>query len=247
MTGLVTLFANHDSVLSPQARGGRLLVVGALLLALGVPLGGCRIGPRDFRNENDRLRRQNLELRREVEQLSERLALRIGELEALRQQLERAEADPMPEAERPVLSRLSMGRYSGGVDTTDDGFDNLIRVYLRPQDQQGRVMPVAGRAIIQAVAVPREDEPTILARRVYEPGEFDRAWRSGFMGSHFTLELELDPEQVPEDVSEAIVRVTFTQAGTGVELQTQEAFRIRRPMEAAEVGIGGEKYSSGGT
>lgn len=209
----------------------RLALAAALIVAMTAPLGGCRMmfgGPRDFRNENDRLRRENMELRREVEQLSERLEARAGELEGLRRQLDRAEADPMPDAEVPTLSRLRMSRYSGGVDTTDDGVDDLIRVYLQPLDQLDRVMPVGGRAIVKAVTMPPDGEPRVLARREYAPAEFSRAWRSGFTGTHYTLELEL-PEDVPGDVAEVAVRVMFTQAQTGRELSTQQSFRIRRP------------------
>lgn len=209
----------------------RMLLAAALVLAMAAPLGGCRMmlgTPRDFRNENDRLRRENMELRRQVEQLNERLEARLGELEGLRRQLDRAEAAPMPDAEVPTLARLRMGRYSGGVDTTDDGVDDLIRVYLRPLDQRNRIMPVAGRAEIRAVGIPADDEPRVLAQRAYTPAEFDRAWRSGFTGSHYTLELEL-PDDLPEEIEEVTVRVRFTQAQTGHELTTQQGFRIRRP------------------
>ena len=215
---------------SASWRNTARLVIGLVLIGImGLGSAGCRLGaPRDFRNENDRLRRENLELRREVEQLSEQLELRRGELANLRRQLDRAEAESMPEAETPTLSRLRMGRYSGGVDTDGDGRDNLIRVYLQPLDQRGRVLPVAGRATMQAVAMIDDDQPQVLAQRTYEPDEFDRAWRSAFTGRHYTLELNLPPD-TPPHVSEVNVRVTFTQARTGVEMSTQESFRIRQP------------------
>lgn len=213
---------------SPR-RAIRALVSVLLIAAFVLAGSGCRLGgPRNFQNENDRLRRENMELQRQVEQLSQRLEQRLGELDNLRQQLERADAEPMPDVDPPTLARIEMGRYSGGVDTDDDGLDDLLRIYLRPLDQHGRVLPVAGRARLQAVAIPDAGEPIVLARRTYEPEAFNRAWRSGFTGQHYTLELEL-PETIPPDVTETAVRVTFTQARTGVEMTTQRTFRIRRP------------------
>lgn len=218
----------------PLSGVARLLLAAVLIVTMAIPLGGCRMvlgTPRDMRTENDRLRRENMELRREVEALNDQLEARAGELESLRRQLDRVEAAPMPDAEVPTLARLRMGRYSGGVDTTGDGVDDLIRVYLRPLDQRNRVLPVAGRAMVRAVALPPDEEPRLLAERTYAPPEFDRAWRSGFTGSHFTLELEL-PADLDESIEEVTVRVTFTQARTGVELTTQEGFRIRRSYAA---------------
>lgn len=194
----------------------------ALVMAAAVSLSQAGCGPRNFDNENDRLRALNLELQREVEGLQERLELRTGELQSLRQQLERAQnTQPLEGAEPPVLSRLVIGRLSGAFDTNSDGTDDVIRVYLEPQDQRGRLLPVAGRARVRAVHIPDEGEPTVLAERTYQPAEFDAAWRSGITGRHFTLELPL-PQPLPEGVDQVTVRVELTQAGTGAELSAQQ-------------------------
>lgn len=198
--------------------------------ALGlVVLAGCQIGPRNFENENDRLRAQNLALRQEVEALEDRLELRLGELETLRQQVNPATqpgAD-VPQGESPVLSRLEFDRLSGPVDEDGDEADDLIRVYLEPQDQRGRLLPVAGRAVVRAVTIPAEGEPTLLAERVYEPEAFESAWRSGITGRHYTLELPL-PEPLPEHAGDVTVKVTFTQANTGHQLTAQQPMTLRR-------------------
>ncbi|MFW6060151.1 MAG: hypothetical protein ACODAQ_08210 [Phycisphaeraceae bacterium] len=215
----------------PNPRAVRRVARAAALLlsvsALLVVVVGCRIGePRNFSNENDRLRRANLELQREVEQLQDQLQQRLAQIETLQQRAEAETPAPMPGAETPMLSDLAFGRYSGGLDPDDDGVDEQLRLYLKPLDQKGRVLPVAGRARVQAIAIPAEGEPQVIAERTYEPPAFDDAWRSTFTGRHYTLELDL-PDDLPADLNEITARVTFTQADTGADFTAQKAFRIR--------------------
>ena len=171
-----------------------------------------------------------MELKRQRDQLEQKLELREGELQTLRDKLSRGTTQPMPGAESPTLAKITMGDYSGGVDDDDDGIDERIRVYLRPLDQKGRVMPVAGRAEMQAVHIPDDGQPRGIARRTYDPKAFDEAWRSGFTGRHYTLELAL-PDELPEAIEQLTVKVTFTQADTGVERTAQKAFRVRHDRE----------------
>ncbi len=202
----------------------------ALLLAvvsLPMVLVGCHVGPRNFENENDRLRAEVQKLQQEKAELQQKLDLRLGELETLRhQQASGSATQPMPGAEPPTLAKLQFGRYSGGVDNDDNGVDDLIRVYLRPLDQQGRLLPVAGRATVQVVAIPDEGEPHMLAERTYSAKQFNDAWRSGFTGQHYTLEVKL-PSNLPENLEQVTVKVSFTQAQTGAHLSEQKPFRIR--------------------
>lgn len=198
--------------------------LGTVLLCAGV-LAGCQIGPRNFLNENDRLREENLKLSREVEELQAQLDLRLGEIATLRQQSQVAATQPaLQGAQPPVLAKLALDRLSGPVDTDGDGQNDLIRIYLTPLDQQGRLLPVAGAAHLQAVAIPAEGEPFVVADRQYDAKAFDDAWRSNFTGSHYTLELSL-PNPLPQEVGELTVKITLTEAA-GATLSTQKAFKV---------------------
>lgn len=196
-------------------------------------LAGCRVGPRDFYNENDRLREENLKLQREVDTLNEQLNLRLGELSSLRQQVDRA-GEPIPGAQRPVLSLLRFDRYSGPLDDSGDGCDDRIRIYLRTLDQRGRFMPVAGRAHVQAVILRENQPPVQLAEQTFDPKQFDAAYRTGLMGTHYTLELPV-PEDHPafhdESLVQVTVKVTFTEADTGVRQEAQLPITLRRLRE----------------
>jgi hypothetical protein len=194
----------------------------AWVLAVALGLAGCG-GPRNFINDNDRLREENLHLKQQIDELNEQMELRLGEIEALRARAagERAIRDADP----PVLAKLQIERYTGAVDTDGDGRDDLIRIYLAPLDHQGRLFPVAGRLKLQAVAILDDSPPAVLAQRVYEPDEFDKAYRANLTGYHYTLELDL-PADMDADIRSATVKATFTEAVTGHVLTAEQIVPI---------------------
>lgn len=185
-------------------------------------LAGC--GPKNFVNENDKLREENLRLRQEVDQLNGQMELRLGEIETLRAQAQGERA--IKDADPPVLAKIEFAKFTGAVDTDDDGRDDLVRVYLTPLDQHGRMLPVAGRLKIQAVAILDDAPPTLLASRTYEPDEFDAAYRANFTGYHYTIKLPL-PDSLDPKVTSTTVKVSFTEALTGAELTHEQIVKVK--------------------
>lgn len=194
-----------------------------MVCCLGLP--AC--GPRNFENVNDALRAERLELRREIERLKEQIELREDQLAAARQQLDEP-TYPVEGARPPRLATLGFGRYTSAVDTDGDGRDDLVRVYLKTLDDRGRFLPVAGRATLQVVNIRAGEEPLVLAERTYEPAEFDEAYRSGFTGTHYTLEAPLPPD-LPGDIEDAVAKVTLIEGVTGARFTEQTAISLRRP------------------
>ncbi len=188
---------------------------------------GCGGSPSAVNND---LRAEVLQLEQQVAQLEEALERRERELQAMREAQE-----PLPEVEgapRPRLAELRLGEASGPYDSDGDLGDDVVRVYLQTFDQQGRRIPVAGRATVRAVWLPDGDagdgsggEPLEVASRAYEPAEFDRTYRAGFSGTHYTLELPL-PEALPAGMTEATVIVTLIEGQTGARHRVQEAFPV---------------------
>jgi len=209
--------ATHNN---PLSRVSWALAAVLLIGALAMP--GC--GSKNFLNENDTLRAENLKLKQEVEGLNKQLELRLGEIETLKAQAQGERA--IKEADPPVLSAMEFSRYSGAVDTDDDGRDDLIRMYVRPLDQLGRLLPVAGRVKLQAVAIQDDAPPALLASRTYEPDEFDSAYRANFTGQHYTLELAL-PESLDPAITSVTVRASLTEALTGRELGVEKIVTIK--------------------
>lgn len=196
----------------------------ALVLLIFVP--GCTFTLGGNPNAADEVRAENLELKKQVDELNTKLELRAGEIDALRQR-GTDNGVAMPGANVPMLSKIEFGRYSGAVDDNNDGRDDTVRVYVRTLDQRGRFLPVAGRGVLQVALIQPDAEPRVLAETAYDPAAWDAAYRAGITGTHYTLEVAM-PDDLLEETIEATTKLTFTQADTGIELSTQSATRIDR-------------------
>lgn len=200
----------------------------ALTWALAVTAGcSATIGGdgRSLSQHNDELRRANSELREQLDQTQEQIKLLEGELSTHRQRAgRRAEIDG---AVVPTLSGLKFARYSGPVDRDGDGADDMVRLYLRPLDQRGRMLVVAGRVNVQVVELRSEAVPRVVAERTYEPQEFAGAYRSGLTGDYFTIEVPWSPQDVAE-AAQVTVRATLTEADSGAQVSEQAAYALGR-------------------
>ena len=168
---------------------------------------------------------ENLKLAQEIDAFKGRVRLLDVELSTLRE--DRQGAAPLPGAIPPVLSALKFARYTGPIDTDDDGVDDRVVMYIQPVDQLDRMRVTAGRLNVQAVSLRAETPPRVVADRTYEPREFDDRWRTGLTGDHYSIDLDL-PDDLPADVQSVTVQLTLTEAGTGVVVEAQESFVLRR-------------------
>ena len=194
----------------------------AALVVAAIVIGGCG-GTRNFENENDRLRAVNLELEQKLQKLQSQLELRTDELAAMRQQVSAGHA--VEGAEPPQIARINFDRYTGAVDTDGDGVDDVVRVYVHPVDGQGRFLPVSGEATVRLVSIAATDSPRVLTERSYAPSQWNDAYRSGFMGTHYTLELEL-PESMPKELTQGTLHVTLVEGQTGTTLTQQQVVEL---------------------
>ncbi|MEM6458339.1 MAG: hypothetical protein AAF710_02995 [Planctomycetota bacterium] len=199
-----------------------------LLLTASLAAGGCSptLGGdgRSLSQHNDELRETNLALSRQVEKSQQQIAGLESELRVYRQ---RAALGPdgseAPEGVVvPVFAGMDLGRYSGPVDTDGDGLDDTLRLYIKPTDQKARTLPVAGRATVQLTEV-GGGGPPISSERSWEPADWDAAYRSGFTGDHYTLDLPLSGQRDAVNIYAELV-----QAGTGVARGESAVYRVRR-------------------
>lgn len=189
------------------------------LLAIVLSLAGC--GPQNYLNDNDKLRAQNLHLQQQVQQLQNNLQLQKGHVATLEKQLHPAPVN-LPNAQIPVLSKLEMARFSG-LTKKHDG-QPAIRLYVRTLDQQGRMMPVAGKAKLVVVAILNNGKPQIIAQRDYSPKQLDGAYRYTFAGTHYVFDLPLKQSML-QKVNQITAKVILTQARTGRVFTLQEVFK----------------------
>ena len=192
------------------------------LLTVGL-LAACSPGPRNFENENDRLRRRVLQLEKANDELTTK-ARRLETALAAEQGEDRPDALP-DDVPLPRPAGLEIGRFSGGVDTDDDGVDDAVRLYLRPVDPRGRFVQVVGRARISVVRIPPGGEAVTVGRCEIDPGSLDAAYRSGIAGTHYTLVCPVTGD-VPDHAIELTVKVGLTDLQTGANLETQQPVRF---------------------
>ena len=202
------------------------LAVLAVMLAAG-----C--GPGNFDTEADELRKRNLELYDQVRTLERDIEQYIQETKTLRQRVVE-EHSGIKGADPPRLTEIRFGRYSSALDTNDDGNDDLIRLYVLTLDQHGRFMPVAAVATVKAVRSEPDQDPQVIVEKQYGAKEFDARYRSGFTGTHYTLDVEL-PAPMPKGVNEADVSLFVKDAATGVTRRHSQTMIIETATAAATV------------
>ncbi len=196
----------------------------SVLCVLSMVLGLTGCGPKNFINDNDKLREENLKLKQQAAELNEQIELHQGEIDSLR--AKSAGERAIKDADPPVLAKIKFSAYSGAVDKDSDGNDDLIRMYLTPLDHRGRLLPVAGRLKVQAVALQDDAPPALLASRIYEPSEFDDAYRANLTGYHYTIELEL-PESIDPTITSVTLKATLTEAVTGHVLSAEKIVKLK--------------------
>ena len=194
----------------------------SMACVLAVALVGC--GPKNFINDNDKLREENLKLKQQIEELNKQAELREGEIGSLRARTAGERA--IKEATPPVLAKIEFTAYSRAVDTDNDGADDLVRLYLTPLDHRGRLLPVAGQLKVQAVALQDDAPPALLAARTYEPADFDDAYRANLTGYHYTIELEL-PDSIDPTITSVTVKASLTEAVTGHVVSVEKIIKIK--------------------
>jgi hypothetical protein len=206
-----------------------------VLLAL-IPAAGCmpqRIGgatPAD--QVIDKLRDDNQDLKTMVADRDRTLDLQRRQIEALGQQLAatRPALAGVNPADVPRLVEVRLDNYSGvvmgpggpGRPAVPGGA--VLRLYVQPLDQRGRFITVLAEAKVQAVWIQPGAAPTVLAGHTYQAAEFDRAYRDGFTGTHYTLELPL--KEVPAGAKEAVVKLELTDAATGVTVSCAQTLAL---------------------
>jgi outer membrane murein-binding lipoprotein Lpp len=218
------------------------------LSALGIALAcaGCA-GKVLSPSPADQLRRQNADLSAKVESLERKLSEARTALAAAEQNRERAEAGATgaspalsPEAieATPHLAGITIAAASH-TDRPLSGDGCVARVYVTTVDGLGRFMQAVGTVSVTLYWSPPGCAAEVLACQEFGPMALRDAYRSGFGGTHYTLEWLLAPadptgvgkaDSAPGSTwtcgSPAEVKVEFTDARSG------RVFTARRALAA---------------
>ena len=207
-------------------RAGSMLCVSAL--ALMGSASGCRS---DFRTPDDGLRRTVLEQKNRIAQLEAEVTRRKAAAVAREREIARlstpphaAQAAGVEEAvgsiedgvEVPRLAGLRYDGWSGPDDRDGDGVAEVVRLFVQPIDQLGRMRPVAARVTAKLVRVGGET----LWERTLSPAEWDAAYRTGFTGPYYAVNVPLEGAVAEAGLEGLAVRVELVEAVTGVRVGT---------------------------
>lgn len=164
----------------------------ALLACLPL-LSGCTLGGSTSASaENDRLRRQAIEL-------NDTIAALQGEVTELKLKLEAAATarglNPDVIQALPVVTRVTMGDYSSVAPP--EGAATGVRVEFSPRDGRDRFVQCVGRVTIEALLLPAAvgaSEPRRLGAVTLEGEDLRNAYRSGMLGTYYEAFVPIPPD-----------------------------------------------------
>lgn len=185
-------------------------------------LTGCRVG--NFANENDTLRAKVVDLELQIDQLKRRNT----ELEAQARTIV-AVPTTLPEEVRlntPQVAEVSIDGLSFVRDTDKDGRPDLLTVYLTPVDGLGRFVQIVGTIDLTTALVPMRGDPANIGRTSLGPAEVRQSYRSGFTGTHYTIE---SPIIIPPDakLDSCLVKIEFHDSLTGRTMTAERTIPLK--------------------
>lgn len=229
----------RPGAMSPTRRRNGLA---ARRAALAVPalaalaLAAC--GPRNYVNTNDELRREVLDLQR---QLAAETAAKEEALSKL-EEAERVRVGALPPdvlAALPRCADLTLENTTGLARTAPgEGPPDALDVYARPLDGRRRFIQMVGRLTIEVTLLPTPGPaappPRRLAYTELTPIEVREAYRAGLFAAHYVVRVPL-PE-LPDPVGGAlVVRVQYLDALTGRVFDASRTIEPRSgALEASE-------------
>lgn len=203
-----------------------LAAVAGVLFALP----GCRVGGgRDVEKVNDELRRENLDLKQQVETLTrDRDDLRAKLADEAQARLGALKPEVLEAL--PVCAGLEIEKLSGLGPAERSAAATGVVVYLRPFDGRDRVVQVVGTVDVEATWLPggagKGEAPRTIARARLEPAQLREAYRSGLMGSGYTVELPLEAP-IAARAGTLVIRAEFADALTGKVWKAERAESVR--------------------
>jgi len=202
-----------------------------LAALLGVLIAGCQSSGKGLPSgtrELERLRRENIELRRTSEVLEKRILQLQAEIERLPVAQEPRE-EPLQregptEAEKPVLpgvAGISLGIFTDSANWDGKPGDDGIVAFVTPRDSSGHGIKAAGSLLFELFDLRIRDKPFLMEWRV-NPSGLEDAWVRFPPSYHFRLPWK---DARPE-LGKLILVVKFTSA-TGETFSAMKQITVR--------------------
>lgn len=210
-----------------------------LLVAAAFSLAGCTVGgSRSASAENDLLRRERLELKQELDRLQRDNADLKAKLAAASGPRP-AGLDAEALAALPVCASIEIDGLSGWTPVSPAEPARGVAVYVRPLDARARFVQAVGVIEVEAISVPSMSmggQPRRVAGAVLGPPMVREAYRSGFMGTNYTIDLVFDApiDRTADPGASLLLRARYIDALTGRSHETERTLPAYRPADARE-------------
>ncbi len=195
-----------------------MVMAAALSVALTT---GCGSFKRVSR-ENDRLRARVMELQQQNEDLTNRTA----ELEA--QILRTGDAGGVARDVRdatPHVVDISIDAISHVLDENGDGRPDTLVLYVTPSDGLGRFVQMVGDLSVHTAMLPPDSDAVSIGRIRLGPRELRDAYRSTFLGTHYTITMPISVSDSPHP-TECTVKAEFLDGYDGRRVTDQRQIQL---------------------
>ncbi len=206
--------------------GCRLLPPALRLAALALAAlaaAGCADNTRllnQARTELRQAREENATLKQDLQSARQLVSEQQGQIDTLRGLGEKRLSELFH------VTAVKLGRYSAGLDTAGKGYDDGVRVYLRPVDQYGDALKAAGSVKIQLFDLAAPAEDNLLGECDFPVQQVAKHWSAGFMTYHYRFDC---PWKTPPKHADVTVRATFTDYLTGQSFSDQKVVTVKLP------------------
>ena len=175
------------------------------------------------------VRKQNQELRDEIDRLNRVHQADVAQVRSLQEQTGKPPGDQLPTDRIDKLFTthgLKLGRLTGGAKLNpQSSADDAVKVYVVPTDDFGQPLKAAGSFVIEVFDL-NEPEKPLLARREFSTDEARKQWFGEALLYEFVLACPLSTAPKHNEVT---VKVSFTDELTRRRFDVQQVVRVTPP------------------
>ncbi|MBK8270315.1 MAG: hypothetical protein IPK83_19265 [Planctomycetes bacterium] len=161
-------------------------------------------------NEVQRLKDENEQLKAELAQKNDQMAMQSATLAELRGMTGDRSLDKIVH-----VDRLAIDPLSGGYDDDRDGVDEGVVVYLSLFDQFGGTMRAAGSASVTLLNLADPKGSKVVGEVNLTADALAKMWYGAFLTSHYTIKIPWAGGAARPPAKDITVVVTFTDLLTG--------------------------------
>jgi hypothetical protein len=172
------------------------------------------------------LRKENLSLRQEKQQLTLELDASAAQVEQLKKQIQTLNGLSADERLENLynLQKVRLTRYTNLYDRDGDSRYEKLLVYIQPVDEQGDIVKATGAVDVQLWDLNKPQEQSLLGSWHVEPNELKQLWFATLLTINYRLAFDI-PEPLDSYEQPLTVKVVFTDYLTGRVFTEQKAIK----------------------